>query len=105
MSVKHLEKHWQTFVERMNNKGIPMPMARYKGKANPALTLVIISSFLVISAIVGKWSGYLGGVDMGNAMEFFKVSCALFFGHSWVHRDAEDGAPPPIVGPTDQQDL
>ena len=96
MDITKFIAAWKSFVAKMNEKGVPMPMARYKGQGSPALTLVIISSVLVILGIVGKWSGKLGGIDMVNAMDFFYASCTLFFGHSWVHKGAD--------GSTDQVD-
>ena len=102
MSIQDFLASWKSFVTKMNEKGVPMPMARYKGEGNPALTLVIISSVLVIVGIVGKWSGKLGGIDMVNAMQFFYASCTLFFGHSWVHKDS-DGSSDQIDGGNGQK--
>jgi hypothetical protein len=64
-------------------------MARYKGEGSPALTLVVLSSTLVMVALIGKAAGFAGGVDFGNAIQFFYASCTLFFGHSWIHKDAK----------------
>jgi len=89
MDLKQLSSAWKAFCVKMNEQGVPMPMARYKGEGNPALTLVILSSALVIAGIVSKWSGFLGGVDMNNALQFFYASSTLFFGHSWVHKDGK----------------
>ena len=71
MSLKDVTNNWKSFIVRMNEKGVPVPMARYKGEGSPALTLVVMSSGLVAIGIVGKWAGHLGGIDMNNAMEFF----------------------------------
>lgn len=73
----------------MNSKGVPIPMIRYKGEGNPALTVFVIASVLVAIGIVGKMAGLLGGIDMNNALQFFQASSVLFFGHSWVHKDAQ----------------
>ena len=81
---------WNKFVNSMNEKGIPVPLFRYKGEGNPAFTLLGISTILVVTGIVGKWAGKLGGIDMNMAMQFFTTSVALFFGHSWVHKETKD---------------
>ena len=52
-----------------------------------SLTLVVISSFLVIVGIVGKWSGWLGGIDMNSAFNFFYASTTLYFGHTWITKE------------------
>ena len=108
MSINNFVRGWKAFVGRMNEKGVPMPMARYQGKGSPALTLVILSSSLVIVGIVGKWAGHLGGIDMASAMQFFYASCTLFFGHSWVHKETigADGKTQELdlkTGDTDQK--
>lgn len=86
MNLKNITDSWKSFVGRMNDKGVPIPMVRYKGEGNPALTVFVVSSLLVTAGIVGKMAGHLGGIDMANAMQFFYASSTLFFGHSWVHK-------------------
>jgi hypothetical protein len=104
MDIKNIPQSWKNFVSKMNEQGVPIPMVRYKSEGNPALTLVFVSAAIVVVGIVGKWSGRLGGIDMASAMQFFYASSTLFFGHSWVHKDAQgnidkmDGNPP-VQGP------
>lgn len=90
MSLKNFSQWWQSVVNAANSKGIPIPLVRYKGEGNPALTVFLVASILVTVGIVGKWAGHLGGIDMSNAMQFFNASSILFFGHSWVHKDHRD---------------
>lgn len=86
----HMKSWWKKFVGSMNENGIPIPLFRYKSEGNPAFTLLCISTILIVVGIVGKWAGKLGGIDMGMAMQFFTTSVALFFGHSWVHKETKD---------------
>lgn len=97
MNVNDLVKKWKQFVAKMNDKGVPLPMVRNPntGEGDVALTLVVMSSFLMVVGIVGKWSGWLGGIDMQTAKEFFYASCTLFFGHSWVHKSEKPKADNP----------
>lgn len=85
MLVKQLYKQWQRFVDKMNNKGVPLPTVRdpKTGLGSISLTLVFVSSIFVIVGIVGKWAKVAGDIDMNNAMEFFYTSCALYFGRQW----------------------
>ena len=43
---------------------------------------IFISSIMVITGLVGKWSKYFGDIDVNNALEFFYASCALYFGRN-----------------------
>lgn len=89
MSINDLIQHWKELVSKANDRGIPLPMVRNPNtlEGDVALTLVVVSSFLLIVGIVGRWAGLLGGIDMQTAKEFFYASSTLFFGHSWVHKD------------------
>jgi hypothetical protein len=84
MDLSSISQYWKNFVSSMNAKGVPIPMARYKGQGDPGLTLVIASAGLVIAGIC-----HLGNIDMASAMQFFYASSTLFFGHSWVHKDSK----------------
>jgi len=80
---------WKELVEKANDKGIPLPMVRdpQSLEGSVSLTLVCMSSFLVVIGIVGKAAGFIGGIDMTSAFNFFYASTTLYFGHSWVHKD------------------
>jgi len=89
MRIGDLVSKWKEFVEKMNDKGIPLPMVRDPQtlEGSVSLTLVCMSSFLVVVGIVGKASGLIGGIDMNSAFNFFYASTTLYFGHSWVHKE------------------
>jgi hypothetical protein len=97
MDLSSILAKWKKFVVNMNDKGVPLPMVRDPNtlEGSVSLTLVVLSSIMVMVGIVGKWSGWLGGIDMVNAMQFFYASCTLYFGHTWVHKDSKDSAPAP----------
>ena len=82
---QELLKKWQKLVSDANKLGVPVPSIRdpKTGIGSISLTLLFISSVLVILGIVGKWSKLAGEIDMGNAMEFFYASSALYFGRQW----------------------
>jgi hypothetical protein len=89
MRISNLVDKWKEFVNKMNDKGIPLPMIRDPQtlEGSVSLTLVCMSSFLVVVGIVGKAAGLIGGIDMTSAFNFFYASTTLYFGHSWVHKD------------------
>lgn len=74
------------------DKGLPILMLRdpLSKRASLPFTMVVISLILVIIGIVGKLSMLVGGIDKSNAMQFLSTSAALYFGHSWVHRETTD---------------
>ncbi len=85
MLAQLLYTKWKHLVNKMNNKGVPLPTVRdpKTGLGSISLTLVFVSSVLVIVGIVGKWAKIAGEIDMNNAMEFLYTSCALYFGRQW----------------------
>ena len=85
MDFSKVTQWWKNTVAQANEQGLPVPMIRYRGEGNPALTLVFVSAAIVIVGIVGKWSGHLGGIDQSSAMSFFYACSTLFFGHSAIN--------------------
>lgn len=99
MDIKGILTKWKQFVVKMNDKGVPLPMVRDPNtlEGSVSLTLVVFSTTLVVVGILSKWAGFLGGVDMNAAFNFFYASTTLYFGHSWVHK--EDTAKPAVTPP------
>jgi hypothetical protein len=91
MRIGDLVTKWKEFVEKMNDKGVPLPMVRDPQtlEGSVSLTLVVMSSFLVVVGIVGKAAGLIGGIDMNSAFNFFYASTTLYFGHSWIHKESK----------------
>lgn len=85
MSTSSFAKKWKEFVGRMNEKGVPLPTVRdpKTGIGSVSLTLVAISFGLCVCGILTKWSGKIGGIDVGTALELFYASSALYFGRNW----------------------
>lgn len=83
--LKQLYKKLKQFVGILNMYGVPLPMVRdpKTGMGSVSLTLVFISSIMVILGLVGKWSGWLGVIDINNSLEFFYASSFLYFGRNW----------------------
>lgn len=69
-------------LKALNEKGIYIPLIAdpKTGRGSVSLTLVFISFNLCVAGIIGKWSGFLGGVDPQNALNLFMVCAGLYFG-------------------------
>lgn len=95
MNIKNIVSKWKQIVRVANDKGVPLPMVRDPQtlEGSVSLTLVVMSSLLVVVGIVGKAAGYIGGIDMNSAFNFFYASTTLYFGHSWVHKDSSKDDP------------
>lgn len=74
-------KDWQQFVDKMNRKGIPVPVVRdpKTGKGSVSLTLVFLSSIWVQIGLIGKITGWLGGFDMQSAIYWFCACATLYW--------------------------
>lgn len=96
MLANTLYEKWKEIVSKANSLGIPAPTIRdpKTGTGSISLTLVFVSSMLVIIGIVGKWSNIAGTIDMGNAMEFFYASAALYFGRQWQGKSSAKSETP-----------
>jgi hypothetical protein len=82
MDLSKIKEKWIEIVATANANGIPLPMVRdpSSGKGSVSLTLVFISFNLCLAAMIGKWSGKLGGVDPAQALNLFMVCAGLYFG-------------------------
>lgn len=92
-AIDKLKKQWFEFVGNLNSKGVPLPTVRdpKTGRGSVALTLVVISSFMVVAALIGKFSHFLEGVDISNALQFFYASSGLY----WARKFSSDPKPSP----------
>ena len=92
MDLGKLLEKWKEWVGKMNEKGIPMPTVRdpKTGLGSVSLTLVFISFNFCLIAMVGKWSGKVGGIDPSQALNLFMVCAGLYWSRK-MQRD-EKGA-------------
>ena len=69
-------------VNYMNSKGIPIPVVRDPLFQTPSVTLttVVVSFGMCVIGLIGKASGFLGGVDMSQALTLFGISCGIYLG-------------------------
>jgi hypothetical protein len=77
-----LMKKWNDFVNSCNSKGIPLPLVRdpKTGSGSVSLTMMFISFNMVLIGLIGKYSKMLEGVDVGQSINLFTITAALYFG-------------------------
>lgn len=87
----NLLKKWNAFVNKMNAKGIPVPLLRDpRTGASVSLTLLFGSFNIWVVSIIGKASGALGGIDPSQTLNMFIVCAGLYFGRKF-QRDENGG--------------
>jgi len=89
MDLKNLKEKWLELVDKLNKKGLPVPTIRdpKTGLGSISLTLVFISFNFCLVAMVGKWSGRLGGVDPSQALNLFMVCAGLYWSRKMQRDD------------------
>lgn len=76
---------WKEFMNKMNQKGVPVPMVRSPdtGIASVSLTLVFVSFNVCIAGLIGKWAGFLGGIDVNQSITLFSICAGLYWGRKF----------------------
>lgn len=73
------------YRDYLNERGISIPVLRDPVKKAPSvsLTLLFLSGNVVLAGLIGKIAGKLGGIDMTQALYWFGMCAALYFGRSF----------------------
>lgn len=89
MNFKKFLHKWSKFVNRMNDKGIPIPMMRDPRtlEGSVSLTLLFCASLWVQLGLLGKFADMFKGINLEQAMQFFYACSALYFGTTWTGKD------------------
>lgn len=68
--------------KKANEHGIYIPVVRDPLFQTPSVTLttVVVSFGMCVIGLIGKASGFLGGVDMSQALTLFGISCGIYLG-------------------------
>lgn len=84
MSLNKLKNKWLDFVRKLNSNGIPVPLVRDPKlkTSSVSLTLVFISFNVWLVSVVGKASGFFGGVNPDQAFNMFMACATLYFGRN-----------------------
>jgi len=78
---KFVEK-LKTFILSLNERGVPVPLARDPDKDGPSvtLTMMLIASCIAAGGLVGKFTKVLGEVDVSGANYLFLTASGLYLG-------------------------
>ena len=74
----------KALIQKMNDMGVPLPMLRdpKTGKASVSLTMLFISFNVFLIGLIGKLSGFLGGIDLQQAFYWNVLNASLYFGRT-----------------------
>lgn len=64
------------FIEWMNHKGVPVPIAREKGKPSVSFSLLIVSAFFVALSLIDPVVHL--GISFWEALAWFST-CAILY--------------------------
>lgn len=72
------------FLVKMNQEGFPLPLLRdpKTGQGSVSLTMLVLSFNVVLLGLIGKSAGFLGGVDLTQAIYWNVLTASLYFGRT-----------------------
>lgn len=81
------------FANKLNQAGIPLPLLRDPkyGVSSVSLTMMFGSFVICAVGLIGKASGFLGGVDLSQALTLLGITSALYYGRNFNSQTGEVG--------------
>lgn len=79
--IQGIVKYLQTSVRNMNEKGIPIPLGRLKGRADLVGTMTVVSFGIAAGGTVGKITKFIGEVDLTQAIVLFGICLSAYLGN------------------------
>lgn len=78
---------FKDFFNKVNQLGIPIPMLRDPkvGSSSVSFTMMFISFNVVLVGLIGKWSGYFGGINIEQSIYLFLICASLYFGRTLTY--------------------
>lgn len=85
MTIDDLTLKYKEFVNKLNSKGIPLPLLTdpKSGRGSVSYTMLWISFNLCVIGIIGKWAKALDGIDINQAQSLFYACAALYWGRGF----------------------
>lgn len=68
------------FIDKLNSKGVPVPMIRVQGQPSLTATLVFLSFNMSCLGHIGKVTKLVGAVDLQSANYLFFGCLAVYLG-------------------------
>lgn len=83
--MEDLKAKWTKLVDQLNVRGIPLPILRAPKTKEPSIsyTLMVATYAVWMASVVGKVSGWLGGINPEDVMPMFIATSALYFGRKF----------------------
>lgn len=83
--MEDMKKKWMELVNKMNSRGIPIPLVRdaKTGLGSMSLTLVFISFNVWLISVIGKAAGALGGMNPDQTLNMFLACAGLYWGRKF----------------------
>lgn len=77
-------KQIKDFIKTLQNDGVPLMFIKDPRTKTPSvsLTMLMISFALVLFGILNKWTQWIQGVELDNAMELLYLTTGLYFGRA-----------------------
>jgi hypothetical protein len=75
------KNYGKELMEYLNKHGMPVPMLRDPADFKPSVsfTMLVVAFLLYVGGMVGKWSSFLGHVNMSEARDLLIITCSLYF--------------------------
>jgi hypothetical protein len=72
----------KTFINKLNERGIPMPLLRDPKNNGPSvsLTIMVIAFAIASAGLIGKFTKLIGEVDVSGALYLYLTSAGLYYG-------------------------
>lgn len=85
MNINGLKDKWFELVNKMNSRGVPIPLIRdaKTGLGSMSLTLVFLSFNVWLMSVLGKLAGYFGGIDTNSCLNMFLACAGLYWGRKF----------------------
>lgn len=68
------------FFRKLNEAGIPVPLFRIDGKPSASFTLVVVSTFFVMMALLNSFAKLFKGIDTQSTLYWAGMCYSLYFG-------------------------
>lgn len=85
MTLDDLKAKMKNLVQKLNEKGIPVPLLKdpKTGVGSVSLTLVFISFNVWLASVIGKVAGILGGMNPDQCLNMFLACAGLYWGRKF----------------------
>lgn len=92
--IDFIVKPLKQLVTKLNEYGIPVPIARLKGRPDVVGTMMIMSFAVALLGTIGKLTKYLGEVDLTQAVVLYTITLSAYLGNKKLTTDGKSFSSP-----------